>query len=146
MTSSSAKGSVHDNIIGALEAHSARESVQESQKLEKLKALSARKRPKNPHDDIEASPARKPKKSKATHVPNVQVDWASLLGAFPIHDLQGQSGGRPHLDSRPLFFAYRDLLERHFSSLALPNADHVTDEVCCHTANIPLFFRHLTHR
>jgi len=60
MTSSSAKGSVHDNIIGALEARSARESVQESQKLEKLKALSAKKRPKNPHDDIEASPARKP--------------------------------------------------------------------------------------
>jgi len=35
MTSSSAKGSVHDNIIGALEARSARENVQESQKLEK---------------------------------------------------------------------------------------------------------------
>jgi len=46
MTSSSAKGSVHDNIIGALEARSARENVQESQKLEKLKALSAKKRPK----------------------------------------------------------------------------------------------------
>ena len=103
MTSSSAKGSVHDNIIGDLEARSARESVQESQKLEKLKALSAKKRPKNPHDDIEASPARKPKKNKATHVPSGQVDWASLLGAFPIHDLQGESGGLPHLEADRCF-------------------------------------------